>query len=160
MVVSASPKRWYISGIYCQLGDYIATYHLFSGTKNNHWQSRWLTKSICLVLCRVGVWVQKTCLLFKHICRKYSRHIATLRPPRRKRTRTQSILTSPELFSKTAWKPWKQHEISPQVSNITKQPTTTIKCVEDIFQSPNKKVPFWSSFNQQQQRTTSSSPSL
>ena len=158
MVVSASHKKWYISDIYCQLGDNKSHLPPFlAGTKNKHFW--WLTKSICLVLCRVGVWVPKTCL-FKHICRKYSRHIATLRPPRRKRTRTQSILTSPELFSKTAWKPWLQHETSPPVSNITKQPTTTIKCVEDIFQSPNKKVPFWSSFNQQQQRTTSSSPSL
>ena len=139
MVVSASHKRWYISGIYCQLGDYIATYHLFSGTKNKHWQSRWLTRSICLVLCRVGVWVPKTCLLFKHICRKYSRHIATLRPPRRKRTRTQSILTSPELFSKTAWKPRKQHETSPPVSNITKTTNNNYKMCWRYFSIAKQK---------------------
>ena len=37
MVVSGSPNMWYISGIYCQLGDYISPIPPIRGTRNNHW---------------------------------------------------------------------------------------------------------------------------
>ena len=31
--------KWYISGIYCQLGDYMLPIPPFRGTRNNHWSN-------------------------------------------------------------------------------------------------------------------------